>query len=255
MIVTPHFVYVHLHKSGGTFINDALVRHVPDAVVVGYHLPVSSLPQNALGLPVLGFVRNPWTYYVSWFSFQRGLPQQNHLFRCVSRDNSLGFKDTIRRLLGLESDPALLSQVLQGLPEVYVNRGLNLPRQALEPIRGSGLGFYSHLYRHMYGNGAGQALHIGCTESLRQDLAAFFGKIRYVPPEAMSHHIEVGLARNRSVHGDYRLYYDDELRQLVAQRDGELIRAYGYSFEQAMPRRVVPAPVFAPDAAAEPRLA
>lgn len=233
MIVTPHFVYVHLHKSGGTFVSEALLRHVPGATQAGYHLPASHIPAAARGLPVLGFVRNPWSYYVSWFSFQRGLPRQNHLFRCVSGDNALGFKDSITRLLALESDPALLEQVLSGLPEGFAGHGLNLPRPALRSIAGSGLGFYSFLYRHMYG--AAPAAHIGRTESLRQDLAAFFARIGYVPSAELQRHLDAGAARNPSRHGDWRLYYDEELRRLVERRDALLIRACGYTFESVPP--------------------
>jgi hypothetical protein len=73
MIATDRFVYVHLHKSGGTFVNECLLRFFPDARQIGYHLPRSRIPQDRLALPVLGFVRNPWSYYVSWYSFQSAM--------------------------------------------------------------------------------------------------------------------------------------------------------------------------------------
>jgi hypothetical protein len=56
MIATDRFVYVHLHKSGGTFVNECLLRFFPDARQIGYHLPRSRIPQDRLALPVLGFV-------------------------------------------------------------------------------------------------------------------------------------------------------------------------------------------------------
>lgn len=230
MIVTPRFVYLHLHKSGGTFVNEALLRFVPGARQIGYHLPAQLIPAAARSLPALGFVRNPWDYYVSWFSFQSGLSQPNHLFRCVSEDGSLGFKDTIRRLLDLQSDPALLHRVLQGLPTVYVDRGLNLPQQALEPIRDSGLGFYSYLYRYMYGENLG-GLHVGRSEELRSGLIGFFEQIGFVPPPPMLEFIRDADGRNRSQRRHYADYYDDELRQRVAERDASLIQAHGYVFE------------------------
>ncbi len=39
MIATDHIVFLHLHKSGGTFVNEGLLRFVPEARIVGYHLP------------------------------------------------------------------------------------------------------------------------------------------------------------------------------------------------------------------------
>ena len=131
MLVTDHFVYLHLHKSGGTFVNEVLLRHVPGARMLGYHLPRSHIPPQYRHLPLLGFVRNPWSYYVSWYHFQLSLPRQNHLFRCVSDDGRLGFGDTIRRLVTLGSDDELLDRVAAGLPQDFVGHGLNLPSWAL----------------------------------------------------------------------------------------------------------------------------
>ncbi len=230
MIVTPYFVYVHLHKSGGTFVNDALLRYVPGARAIGYHLPVAQIPQAALHLPVLGLVRNPWSYYVSWFSFQSGLPNPNHLFRCVSEDGSRGFADTIARLLSLERDSRLLEQVLAGLPEGYTGHGLNLPRFALRGLLGSGLGFYSYLYRYMYGD---RTAHIGRMETLRSELPALLAGTGFEPPPALLDYIRNAAELNRSSHADFRSYYDEALRDQVEQADAALIRGHDYRFAPA----------------------
>ena len=151
MIATPHFVYVHLHKSGGTFINECLLRFFPGARQLGYHLPRRLIPQNLATLPVLGFVRNPWSYYVSWYAFQSQMAQPNVLFRCVSENRALDFAATVRNLLELGDDDARLDALLAMLPTTYGNQGLNLPGFALAPIRGSGMGFFSFLFDYMYG--------------------------------------------------------------------------------------------------------
>ena len=98
MIVTPEFVFLHLHKSGGTFVNEFLIRFMPSAQQVGYHLPRSSIPSAYAQLPILGFVRNPWSYYVSWYAFQRSRPQPNALFQTVSENGRLDFASTIQRM-------------------------------------------------------------------------------------------------------------------------------------------------------------
>ena len=81
MIVTPRFVFLHLHKSGGTLVNTGLIRYIAGARHIGYHLPRSMLPEQFASLPLLGLVRNPWSYYVSWYSFQRARPRPNALLR------------------------------------------------------------------------------------------------------------------------------------------------------------------------------
>ena len=50
MIVTPRFVFLHLHKSGGTFVNTCLMQFVAGARQIGYHLPRSMIaPERRAG--------------------------------------------------------------------------------------------------------------------------------------------------------------------------------------------------------------
>jgi len=86
MIATGRFVYIHLHKSGGSFVNECVTRYFADARQLGYHWPLALLPRELRALPLLGFVRNPWSYYVSWYAFQVQRPRPNALFRSVSDD-------------------------------------------------------------------------------------------------------------------------------------------------------------------------
>lgn len=97
MIVTPDFVYVHMPKTGGTFVSEvverlyadrklprplrslrkAAARHVP--AVPPYEPPVrrfekhafaSQVPADAAHLPLVGCVRNPLDRYVSQYTFR-----------------------------------------------------------------------------------------------------------------------------------------------------------------------------------------
>src|SRR5437879_4149254 len=65
MIVTDKFVFVHLPRSGGTFVSEVIRKFFPSAHEIGYHLPRTLLPAEYSHLPVLGAVRNPWDFYVS----------------------------------------------------------------------------------------------------------------------------------------------------------------------------------------------
>lgn len=228
MIGTPRFVFLHLHKSGGTFVNECLLRFIPGARQLGYHLPWSAVPRELASLPVLGFVRNPWSYYVSWYSFQAARPTPNALYRLLSEEGQLGFKDTIQNMLRLECDAELLQRVAEALPASYANQGLNLPGFALARMAGSGLGFYSFLFKHIFG-GAPQ-LHIGRMENLRNDLLELLDAAGQAASADMRRHVAAAAASNVSPHASYGCYYDNELRDLVAARDGILIQRFGYHF-------------------------
>ena len=230
MIATDRFAYVHLHKSGGSFVNECLMRFFPDARQIGYHLPLSLLPAPLHALPVLGFVRSPWSYYVSWYAFQSQRPRPNALFRCVSDDGTLDFSASVRNLAGLGDDQARLDRLLGMLPDRYgdASFGLNLPNFALAPIRGSGMGFYSFLFRYMY-TSPGIEPAIGCCENLRADLLAFFERAAPVSGDLRAF-VETAAPRNTSAHGDWHEYYDRDLADLVAERDASVIERFGYRF-------------------------
>ena len=227
MIVTPRFVFLHLHKSGGTFVNTGLMRHVPGAQQIGYHLPKSMLPTQFDSLPALGLVRSPWSYYISWYSFQRARPRPNALFQVVSDGGRLDFKGTLRNLVNLGCDGALLDRVIAALPPAYSNQGLNLPGFALEPIRGSGLGFYSYLYRYMYGPDM-ESVRIERMEQLRTELPRMFEDVGQPIDSALREYIETAPALNTSDHGAHAEYYDSASTALVAERDRLVVERHHY---------------------------
>lgn len=230
MIATQRFVFLHLHKSGGTFVNECLMRHVHGARRIGYHLPRMLVPNAYADLPMLGFVRSPWSYYVSWYFFQRRREHPNPLFRVLSDDGRLDFDGTVRNMLDLGTSDALLDRVIEVLPEAYTGRGLNLPRFALAPIRASGLGFYSYLERYVHGE-ADAKLHVGRMENLRLELPRLLAEVGQPAGGEMAYFISREPPRNVSEHRPYAEYYGAELRELVAQRDAALIARCGYTFD------------------------
>jgi len=227
MIACGRFVFLHLHRSGGTFVNECLLRFVPGARLIGYHLPRSLIPADMAALPVLGLVRNPWSYYVSWYSFQAAKRQPNALYRELSNGGRLGFKDTVRNMLNIGSDAAILDRLLDALPVAYGSRGANLPGFALAPIRDTGLGFYGYLHHYMFGGGNVPA-RIGRMESLREDLPRMLESAGHPVDPAMQGFIDGATSRNASAHPPCMELYDDELRELVAERDALLIEPYGF---------------------------
>ncbi|HEY3657516.1 MAG TPA: hypothetical protein VGL34_21280 [Steroidobacteraceae bacterium] len=228
MIITDHFVFLHLHKSGGTFVNEFLLKFVPDARQIGYHLPRKLAPPAAASLPALGFVRNPWSYYVSWYSFQVRRREPNALFRILSNEGSLDFEHTVANMLDLGAAGKLLDRIVAALPPRYINRGLNVPGYELDAIRASGRGFYSFLYRHIY-DGPG-VMHIRRSDRLRRELPSMLVAVGQPVSAAMAAHLQDSADINTSDHVSYTNYYGAELRALVSERDAEVIAQHGFKF-------------------------
>ncbi len=228
MIVCDDFVFLHLHKSGGTFVNQLMLRCLPGARMIGYHWPYAQLPEAHRTLPVLGAVRNPFAYYVSWFHFQSGQAQPNALFRICSDEGRLDFAGTIHNLVTLESHPERLKALAEAVPDHFVNHGLNLTKGCVASLNGSGLGFYSFLYRRLFDGAADVSLiHV---ENLRAELHAFLRHRLTAPNPAADQFLTAAPMLNTTTHGPHRAYYPLALRDLVERMDAPVIAAHGYRF-------------------------
>jgi hypothetical protein len=227
MIVTDRLLFLHLHKSGGTFVNALLMRCVPSARQLGYHLPYREVPAAYRDRPVLGTVRSPWAYYVSWYHFQIGQPKPNFLFRICSNNGQLGFNDTIANLVNLSRDETRLTLFEEGLPDTYRNAGLNLTKRCIGELRQRRLGFYSFLYERLYA-GVDQPAIIRM-ERLREELREALSSLGHLPNACADRFLNESPPLNVSRHEAPAHYFDDRLAALVAHRDRTVIDRYGYS--------------------------
>jgi hypothetical protein len=227
MIVTDRLVFLHLHKSGGTFVNALLMHCMPSARQLGYHLPYRELPAIYRDLLVVGTVRSPWDYYVSWYHFQRSLEDRNILFQLCSDDGRLGFKETVTNLIGLSGDEPRLARLRAEVPDNFVDHGLNLTKKCVDELRERQLGFYSFLYERLYAGAENPT--IMRMERLRRELRALV-RIHDLSNECVESFLNESPSLNVSEHDSAAAYFDDELATLVAERDRSVAERHGYSF-------------------------
>ena len=234
MISTPEFLFIHLHKTGGQFVNRLLLRHYPRAKAVGYHLPRSEAPEGLKQLPAFAFMRNPWDWYVSWYEFNAATPQRNPIFRVVSEHGGAGFHDTIHNLLHLGHPllSAMRDEIAQNLPVGRDgNLGSGITRQVMLSFTDPDAGYLSWLTRYMcFSGGSPEGLRMGRMEELRSDLPRLIEACGGTVGAALADAIATAPAVNVSPRRNYREYYDQELQELVAERDWAIVESYGYSF-------------------------
>lgn len=227
MIVCDRLVFLHLHKSGGTFVNQLMLKCMPSAKRLGYHLPWTELPETYRALPVVGTVRNPWAYYVSWFFFQQAQMRPNPLFQVCSDGGSLGFAGTVRNLVELHGDDDRVARLIEAFPDHFVGYGVNLTKACIAQIQDSGLGFYSFLYDRLYRDAPTPA--IVRTEHLRQDIRPLL--ISEDPREQalIDYFLDQAPDLNTSRHDRWDAYYDDDLFELIRRRDALVISRHAYN--------------------------
>ncbi|HWO41360.1 MAG TPA: hypothetical protein VNO43_06110 [Candidatus Eisenbacteria bacterium] len=235
MLVTDKFVFLHLPRAGGTFVYDVVTKFFPSAREIGYHLPREVLPREYSHLPVLGTVRNPWEFYVSWYHYHYTdalySPSKNVLFYCVSNDRTLDFVQTVRNALNLSANEDRINDLIRLLPDKFDHKQRkfpNLTKDTARRIRGSSVGLYTFRFNELFGQA--DDVFFCRVESLRADLIRFFDSIGAASEALRNYVLEVD-KKNTSEHFHYSAYYTAELAELVAIRDHRLIERFGFTFE------------------------
>jgi len=243
MIITDCFVFIHLHKTGGQTLNDIITRCIADHRVIGYHYPRGEIPTEFATLPVVGVVRNPWDWYVSWYAFNRRPKVRNQLFNVVSDSGQANFKSTITNLINLGSDSTASrlyrNDLVRILPETLDgNRGAGLTKQAINDFSSNETGYYSWLFDRMLGNVNDEQAFIGSFENLRDDFLEIMQRLAVSETGALSAELDKRKRTNVSHRSHYSHYYDDELRDLVARKEQGLVEKFSYEFESTKPGNV-----------------
>jgi hypothetical protein len=234
MVATSRFIFIHLHKTGGQFVNRLLLHMFSDARPIFYHLPRAETPTELSLLPAIGFVRNPWDWYASWYTFNASNPLRNPIFRITSDAGKLGFKRTITNMLNLGqlSHRTILDDIIASLPATRENRlGSGITKAALATFNDEDVGYFTWLWRYMFFvDKSMHNMHVGKMENLRFELIRLFAEVSQPLSIEQRETILKAPAVNISKQSDYHHFYDSELRDLVAVRDREFLNIYRYHF-------------------------
>lgn len=227
-----------MHKTGGQTLSQVINSCFPGNEFVGYHFPFSQLPAHATNKPIVGMVRNPWDWYLSWYAFNTNPQMYNPLYVVLSDGGNGDFESTVTNLVNLGSDnpesvhyrkalKELLPETLEG------NRGVGLTRSSIDELAQSGQGYYSWLFERMHGNLDSELLHIGYFENLGEDFIKIMVELNVEQFEEMKSQFNSIGRTNTSKHSHYSHYYSEELKQLVGTKDASLVERFGYQFQSS----------------------
>ena len=232
MIVTDKFVFVHLPRSGGTFICELIRKFFPSAREIGHHMPRKLLPQKYSHLPVLGTIRNPWDFYVSFYHYVQSKSAASTFLAWMRENSTADFRGSIRNILNLTTDEQRLDKLLSLLPEQVDYSRTQIPnvsKHTLEKVRGSGVGYYTFRFNELFGNP--DDVSICRLETLREDLLSFFEALDLMTDQ-LRNYVLCSDKKNAAEHSHYSTYYSSELAELVSIRDRQLIERFRYVYEQ-----------------------
>ncbi|MHC4903184.1 MAG: hypothetical protein ACYTGD_16150 [Planctomycetota bacterium] len=227
MLISKEFVFIHIPKTAGDFIKKVCQAHFGDDYFVKHdlkkHGPARDLPEPYRDLPVFALVRNPWDWYVSWYHYLMGSGRpQAHRDR-VEKMNPFWVRlsDGFRNDFGTTVRNLLDESYWQGEPH---------PGPIMEMAREQDVGMLTAHYRRLLDDVPLSQLVVGKSETCREDLLVFLRGIRVQVDEELERDLWRRRPVNRSKRGDYREYYDDELRDLVAHKERCIVSGYGYTY-------------------------
>ena len=209
MILARDFVFVHMPKTGGTFVRKLFRDHAPESWQVQEihdHITAENTPESHAQLPKFGFVRNPYPWYVSWFNYhlqQLGEEKLDvkHFFARHSNQGELDLKATIFNM-----------------------------HQAPE-VQQSGTGFFTMYLQRHFGPEC-RLVEVFKMETLRPDLLGFLREHARDLPAKMVAAIEGDPKVNVTSKRHYSEAYDEELRDFIWREDQHVFQRFGYTFDR-----------------------
>ena len=224
MLITKQFVFLHVPKTGGSFVQKLCQERLPPGSVIKQvpHGSHDVIPSEFAHLPRLCFVRNPWDWYVSWY---------HHGVRAAAEQRPFG-RSLVWRVLFDEgrNDFRATVAAASGGRQLVAPAGRG-PRW-LQAMNELDLDHYTATHRVMVGTGSeADRVEVGRFENLREDFLDFLRRHDVPVGSEFEHAVLASPPENPGERGDYREYYDDELRELVGRRAHIMIEEFGYSFE------------------------
>lgn len=242
MLLCEQFVFLQMPKTGGRFVAQVLRRLFPRIQELEPHRTAGQIPASHRHLPRIGFSRNPWDWYVSWYHAPRPRNDPDPIFEAASAGGSRGFQDTLHHLLTASSDfRARLAPTETG------DRAFQGPLGSIGPMTNLDIGFFTWRFITLFDAHAqavfarvrpplgppedGEGVTIfGRVENLREDLTAVLTHCGVPGMQARSATLRDHPGTHRRQRRDYRAYYSPRLRELVAHKERVLIEAFEYGY-------------------------
>lgn len=202
------FLFIPIPKTGTNFVNKTLaayqvdkwIKRIPGYVGhptrAGYSDLFRKLRRNINKYEMFTVARNPWDWHVSAYHYIKA--------------------DTNAALTGLKLEHALFNKISF---REYI---LSL-KDSAAPVTPTCFYIQQQADWVLDPNCELTNITVLRQESLEQDLQKFL----------LGHGIDIPVSSirpNSSEHDNYRAYYDDETRDVVAERHGRDIKFFGYSF-------------------------
>ena len=226
---TKDFIWLHVPKTGGTWLHQVLTKYAPEswevcggppAHVRLYEVPTALEHWNRrpdrIGLPIIASVRNPWDWYVSLYFFLEqhrvnrtggySLPKNQWQPGLAQWEERYGKGNNVRGFR------AAMPRILEDM-HVKAVMGIANPQ--------------TYFVRDPYGSVGVRAVRF---EGLRKNMLEALEAVGAEVSPTLRDQLTNSPKANTSGHAKYTACYDDATRKLVARHEAWMIDRFGYRF-------------------------
>lgn len=231
MIITPYFCFLHLPKTGGTYIIESIKRSLELPIIFELrHGAHKNIPQQFNSLPTCAVVRNPWTWYTSAFSFSKlgRHGPTTELMLAASNDFKNSFQQTLLNIL--EPNDDLIEHMYQSVLAQRKNLDPESQLNALEPdflfkMRSENIGLLTYLSEQIIPN---DVTFLWEQETLRR---SYFKFLATLPIERQQLQKALRLQdQNISPKQPLTSLFNPQLVELIKNKDAKYIEKFNYQY-------------------------
>ena len=226
MFVTEKFVFLHLPKTAGVYVESVCQDVLKMRILHSRrHARARELPPEYEGLPKIGVWRDPWDWYASLFEFARIARNgaTSELVSLASDDFELGFEETLERLLA--PDEAFIAAYERKM-QAWGGRAVDfecLGPDSLRRASESGMGLMGFLAQEIFADKLDVEWRF---ETIKKQLLGHVSPM--CADRAKFRAAAVAQPRNSSNKPGLEMMYSARGRELVAAREAQLISKLGY---------------------------
>ena len=231
MIVSDKYVFIHLQKTGGTYLSDFLCNYGKGKHVGGKHATINHILPKDNNKLKFAVIRNPYDWYVSHYHFQ--MQNNGHLINHLNRPQTFG--EYLNVLFRYDNKRKKLFK--KELPKIDYENFVNLE---IGMLTYRYINFFCSDFENVLNTSTKKTLvkniennlsidKVIKLENLCEDVSELFNKLDINLNDIGREEICSGKKSNTSKHKNYVEYYkNNDLCNIITSRDSYLIDKYGY---------------------------
>lgn len=219
MFISRKYIYLHLPKTGGQFIRAFLQNSGnmewshPAPKFWKHHRGAIDIPPKYNNRPIIGSIRNPFDWYVSWYEHYSVSNRRRGFYKIGNAD----FKTTLENIFFKRKD-----KLMNGIPRKTTADFFQM--------RKDDVGLMTHMFKNMFWL-AGE--EVGTQYMRLENFVLDIIRIMGLSPK---HQLIINKMKPINItpgRKSYQEYYDDESRGWVEHKDKYLLEKFNYKFEEA----------------------